>query len=239
VRLVLLHALPLNGSQWDAQADILPGRTFAPTLYPFGDTMADWAAGVLDATGEETLIVVGNSVGGSCALELARQAPDRVAALVLVEAKAGHRPEPDFRDRFIAELENNPSVTLRSWVNELLGPSAGEDVRERVCAIAEAQSLADLVRGVRVFHGRPDADDVASGWEKPLVLVRGEHDRVRAAFSGMRRPSAARQPTPPKTSRPNRQRLTVPDSGHYVNLEQPGAFNALLTGIVHQVLGAR
>jgi pimeloyl-ACP methyl ester carboxylesterase len=41
----------------------------------------------------DRLIVVGCSVGGSCALELAVAAPDRIAALVLIGTKAERRPD--------------------------------------------------------------------------------------------------------------------------------------------------
>jgi 8-oxo-dGTP diphosphatase len=44
--------------------------------------------------------MVGNSVGGSCALEVALQAPDRVEVIVLIGANAGGRPEP-FRDEAV------------------------------------------------------------------------------------------------------------------------------------------
>jgi len=93
LELILLHALPLDGSMWTAQKQLLPGSTYAPTLYPFGDTVEAWAAAALNLTKGDRLIVVGCSVGGSCALELAVMSPDRVAALVLIGTKAAHRPD--------------------------------------------------------------------------------------------------------------------------------------------------
>jgi pimeloyl-ACP methyl ester carboxylesterase len=230
MRLVLLHALPLDGRQWSGQMGILPGRTIAPTLYSFGNSLADWAAGALDAAGDGPLIVVGNSVGGSCALEMARQAPDRIESLILIGTKPGHRAEPDFRERFIAALENDRPATLRTWVDQLLSPTAEEGIRRHVHALAEAQSLADLITGVRVFHGRPDSEDVASSWTKSLVVVHGEHDRTRVAFCGLGQTSPAE--TAAESRRRNRRRETVADCGHYVNLERPDAFDAILAGIV-------
>lgn len=35
-KLLLLHALPLDGSMWAAQLDLLPNATYAPTLYGLG-----------------------------------------------------------------------------------------------------------------------------------------------------------------------------------------------------------
>jgi len=237
MRLVLLQALPLDGGQWSGQMEILPGRTIAPTLYGLGDTIGQWAAGVLDAAGKldaggaEPLIVVGNSVGGSVALEMVRQAGDRISALVLVGTKIGHRPEPDFRDRFVAALEHDCRSTVRQWVDELLGPAAEPEVRARVHRLAEEQSLADLVRGAQVFHGRPDATGVAAGWTRPLVVVRGQQDCAGVAFAGLRQDGGELPSTTPRPMRPSERVHLVADCGHYVNLERPGEFNAILTKI--------
>lgn len=43
LELLFLHALPLDGSMWAAQMDLLPGRAYAPTLYGFGNTIDSWA----------------------------------------------------------------------------------------------------------------------------------------------------------------------------------------------------
>ena len=94
LELLFLHALPLDGSMWAAQKQLLPNSTYTPTLYPFGDSIQAWAAAALNIAKSHRLVVVGCSVGGSCALELAVMAPDRVAALVLIGTEAEHRPDP-------------------------------------------------------------------------------------------------------------------------------------------------
>ena len=37
--LLFLHALPLDGSMWAGQMELLPGASFAPTLYGMGDSV--------------------------------------------------------------------------------------------------------------------------------------------------------------------------------------------------------
>ena len=81
---------------WASEMQLLPKATIAPTLYSFGESIEDWAKAVLNLATDEALVVVGNSVGGSCALEVARQDPGRVRAIVLIGAKAGLRPDPEF-----------------------------------------------------------------------------------------------------------------------------------------------
>jgi pimeloyl-[acyl-carrier protein] methyl ester esterase len=41
--LLLLHALPLDGSMWAEQAKLRPEASYAPTLYPLGDHIEAWA----------------------------------------------------------------------------------------------------------------------------------------------------------------------------------------------------
>lgn len=48
--------------------------------------------------GDGPVVVVGNSIGGSCATEVARLAPTKIKALVLCGTKPAHRPEPEIRD---------------------------------------------------------------------------------------------------------------------------------------------
>jgi pimeloyl-ACP methyl ester carboxylesterase len=100
---LLLHALPLDGSMWAEQQGLMPA-THAPTLYALGDTVSEWAAAVLSEVQGRRLIVAGSSVGGSCALEMAALAPDRIAGLVLIGTKAGHRPDPVLHTNAVAAL---------------------------------------------------------------------------------------------------------------------------------------
>ena len=74
LRLVFLHGFPLNGRMWREQMQTAPGATVAPDLYAMGDSMEGWAQGVLATQPDGPLILVGSSMGGSCALEMARLA---------------------------------------------------------------------------------------------------------------------------------------------------------------------
>jgi pimeloyl-ACP methyl ester carboxylesterase len=73
---------------WAGQRHVLPDSTYTPTLYPLGQRRSVGSAALKLVKGDR-LIVVGCSVGGSCALELAVAAPGRVAALVLSGPKPG------------------------------------------------------------------------------------------------------------------------------------------------------
>lgn len=48
MELVLLHALPLDGSMWANELRLPFDAAIAPTLYLMGDSLESWARGVLD-----------------------------------------------------------------------------------------------------------------------------------------------------------------------------------------------
>ena len=138
---------------WPPEMRSLAPTVMAPNLYEFGDSIEAWASGVLDTVGRGPLVVVGNSVGGSCAIEVARLAPERVRLIVLVGAKPGHRPEPDFCDAVIRLLsEHGMSVAWREYWEPLFAPNADPLVVQQARRIALAQSVDAIIGGVRVFH---------------------------------------------------------------------------------------
>jgi pimeloyl-ACP methyl ester carboxylesterase len=226
--IVFLHGFPLDGRMWDAQQRAFDIPNTAPTLYRLGNTMIEWASGVLAlAPADRPLIVVGSSMGGPCALEMARQASDRIAAVLLVGSKADHRPEPDMRDRYIADLRRGGiRLVWSQMVHAFFGPSADPAVIAAAEAIAMQQNTDDLVRTTQVFHGRPDAIDVARSWQKPFVVIYGEED---GAVS--RRKAAATA-----NAAPHGQFYEMPGCGHFPNLDQPAAFNAILGEVVRKAM---
>ncbi|MBW8741134.1 MAG: alpha/beta fold hydrolase, partial [Acidobacteria bacterium] len=78
---VFLHAFPLDERMWEPQLDVVPDAV-TPRLYGRGRTMDAWAESIAGEVDGE-LVLVGASMGGYCALALARRAPDRVRALLL------------------------------------------------------------------------------------------------------------------------------------------------------------
>lgn len=159
VNLVLLHALPLDGTMWTDDMHLEFDCVIAPTLYELGDSLEEWAGAVLDLAGSGPLVLFGSSVGGSCALEVAHLAPDRVAAVVLVGAKAAHHPDPSFRDEVIRVLTDGGMVKgwPRFW-RPLFGSQADPAAADTARRIALQQDINDVIHGVRMFHSgsRPD-----------------------------------------------------------------------------------
>ena len=216
MKLLLLHPLPLDGSIFSDDIRALGDSCVSPTLYAAGDDIASWAEAALDSVGDGPVVVVGNSIGGSCAIEVARIAPAKVKALVLCGSKPGHRPDPEFRDAALRLLDREGLVAAweRYWL-PLFGPNASTDIIERGWRSASAQGADAIAAGVRAFHGRPDRDAFMRSWPGPVWVVSGEHD-----IKPERSRDLARQ-------MPHAMFNLVDRSGHYVPLEAPDEFTEI------------
>ncbi len=216
---VFLHALPFAGTMWSEFDRGVADRSIAPDLFELGACVEEWAEAVVALAGGEEMVVIGCSVGGSCALEIARLVPDQVSGIVLIGAKAGVRPEPEFRDRAIRLLETQGmEAAWRKYWAPLFGRSTPPDVVESARRRALGQDVGDVVNGVRAFHDRRDLTDLVDGWTKQLVVVSGDQDTTPPA-------SAIRA----LGNGPRREFHIVANSGHYVNLEQPRRLRSILT----------
>ena len=220
MKLLLLHPLPLDGSIFSDDLRALVDDCVAPTLYSEGDDLAAWALAALDAVGDGPVVVVGNSIGGSCAIEVGMLAPTKVKGLVLCGAKAGHRPEPDLRDEALDVLEcQGIDLAWERYWRPLFGPDASAAVVEQGWRTARKVGAPFIAAGVRAFHGRADREDFLLRWDGPVVFVSGEHDR-------------------PERSRRFAERLRhgsfhgIGGVGHYLPLEAPEALTTITADVL-------
>jgi pimeloyl-ACP methyl ester carboxylesterase len=233
---LLLHAGVADLRMWVDVADRLAEshRVVACDLRGFGGTPlepgrfsnAGDLLALLDELGIERTAVVGASFGGKVALELALVAPDRVSALVLMDAAIGEPFDWSPEMRAFGEAEDaaleaddvEAAVELngRTWVD---GPRRSPgDVDP---------ALRDLVATMQrdAFHAQlgVDAEDeeldppVAERLREvraPALVMVGEHDltdfrRIAERLAG-ELPGA-------------RPLVTIADAAHLPALERPGA----------------
>jgi pimeloyl-ACP methyl ester carboxylesterase len=244
--LLLVHAGIADRRMWDDQvgpfADAgwtviradLPG--FHETPLPGGAPVALWATlgDLLDHLEVERAVVVGCSLGGRVAVELALAAPERVRALVLVgSGLAGHRfAEPallELWDRSEGALERGDHeeaarVEIDTWVvgvgrgPEAVDPEVRRRVREMLLA-AYAHGIADLE------EPDPPAATRLGEVAVPTLVVVGEHDRpdihaMAAALAG---------------GIAGAEQVVMAGTGHLPNMEQPAAFNQVVLEFLGRV----
>jgi pimeloyl-ACP methyl ester carboxylesterase len=210
--LLLLHAFPLDERMWEPL-----GRenAIAPRLYGPGNTMDEWAAALLEQV-DGPFVACGSSMGGYCALAIARLAPERLTGLLLTGARLGADPPERRAGRAetidLVRSEGNAAL----WEDmrpKLFPETASPDVVERAHRTALEQDPDDLVRGIEAIRDRRDSTSVATSLDVPVVLAVGEHDTF---FT-------------PEEARATGLRTHVFDGvGHLPSMERPDEFNRLL-----------
>jgi 3-oxoadipate enol-lactonase len=215
VKVLLLHALPLDERMWEPQRDALSEHEVAaPRLYGRGRSLDAWAASIAAEVDGE-LAVVGASMGGYCALALARREPRRVRALLL----AGSRPDPDSPERRRGRADTIELIRRDGpdglW--RFMLPKLFADERNADPSLLHRDS-EDLVAAVEAIRDREDSTQLARDFDGPLQFVVGEHESFvqpgELAEFDIR---------------------VVPEAGHLVNIERPDAFNAILQEFLARV----
>ena len=147
---VLLHSGVADRRMWQPQIPALEHRfrVISPDLRGFGDSPlppepyadADDVAELLDHLGVSDAAVVGSSMGGRVALELATRHPDRVNSLVLLcPSYRGVRPSAAAEAFDSAENRlldaGDVAGAIKLNVDTWLGPEATAGVRDELTAM--------------------------------------------------------------------------------------------------------
>jgi pimeloyl-ACP methyl ester carboxylesterase len=206
VKVLLLHAFPLDERMWEPQTAALgEHEVFTPNLYDLGGSSMDgWAERVLDEV-EGELVAVGASMGGYVALAMARRSPERIRGLLLAGARATADP-PDrraVRDEMIRVVQEEG---IGGWNREFSPPGPPD------------RPTDELVLGIEALRDRPDATNVVASFTGPLVVVVGDQDDILPV-------EEARQIA---QSAPNGRLEVVEGAGHLVSVEAPDRFNQIL-----------
>lgn len=217
---------------------LLPGmmcdsRLFGPQIKAFGatraihlppitahDTVEELAAEVL-AGAPDRFALAGLSMGGIIAMEMLRQAPNRISRIALMDTnphaenpkKAAER-EPQIARVLAGRLEE---VMRDEMKPNYLAPGVG---RQPVLDIVMTMGL-DLGEGVfvrqsRALQKRPDQQAVLRRSKIPTLVLCGEFDELCPVS---RHEVMAELIVGSKL-------VVVPDAGHLPTLEQPEAVNA-------------
>jgi 3-oxoadipate enol-lactonase len=202
----------------DAIAVDLPGHG-APGSADSIPAFADAIAAKLEAEDLRDVVIIGHSMGGAVALELALRKHPRLVAIGVLGCGVRLRVAPavlaglenDFEgagDAFAGLWFADPDSPLRPWAVSLLR----EVGREQTLADLRACDRFDI--GARIGEVR-----------LPILALTGESDRL----------------TPPKYAALLGDRVAgaqvriVPGAGHFVMVEQPAVTNAALGSFVSRV----
>ena len=226
MKVVLLHAYPLDERMWEPQLAALRDYDPAtPRLYGRGATVAAMAAAVLEEVVGDELALVGASLGGYVALEMAAQDPSRARALALVGARA----DADTPERRAGRAETKKLIESGGaealWESQrpkllLDSASKGAVERARVCALD--RSAGELVEMLAAIREREDRSDTLASFDGQVLLAVGEGDTFLPPDEAQRQAQTARH---------GRFRVFA-GARHLPSLEQADEFNAALAGFI-------
>lgn len=229
--LLLLHGLGATGDVWAGMrpllADRWPGRWCAPDLPGHGGsapldsyTFDTFSASIASLVRSERVVVIGHSMGGAIALTLAGGDFDvDVAGVVGLGIKVCWSPEELTKARSLAQrpvtwFETREEAAERYLrISGLAGPiDPSDDAVSR--GLQERAGRWRLALDPSAFGvGAPDMPRLLAQAQSPVVLARGERDRLVSHEE-----LAALVPEP----------LSLPGLGHNAHVEEPAAVLDLL-----------
>jgi 3-oxoadipate enol-lactonase len=206
VKILLLHAMPLDERMWKSQLGALSGQDVeAPNLYDLGGASVDEWADKLLASTKDDVAVIGASMGGYVGLAMARKAPERVRGLLLVGSRVGaDTPERrTVRDDQIRTLQDEG---IDAWAPSAPAPPPPE------------RTVDELVRAVQALRDRSDSTELARTFQGPLWIAVGDADPFLPVDEAREIVEAA----------PNGRLEVFEGTGHFPSRDRPERFNELL-----------
>jgi len=214
--LVLIPGMMCDARMWGDVPRALSPHRVQHALPVTGETVADMAGAILQDA-PDRFALAGLSMGGIVAMEILRQAPNRVERLALLDTNP--RAEvPEIQARRAPQIDRVMAGGLEDVMRTEMTPNYLADPSDTATldlCIAMARAL-----GPEVFHrqslalrDRTDQCATLARFTGPALVLMGEQDRPcpRDRHELMHR------------LMPQSRFVIVPDAGHLPPLEQPDA----------------
>ncbi|MDO5025501.1 MAG: alpha/beta hydrolase [Trueperella sp.] len=235
--LVLLHALPLDGTMWDAvrtelaDIDILTvdapgfGASLAGAeLSAAAPNMASYVAALhetLQALEIDRMALGGLSMGGAVAADFTASYPAMIAGLALMDTNIdADTPERRAgRERTAAQADAGRGYrAVEDWTTTMVGSAATPAIRKQLDAQFRQlpnAGLAWIQRAMAARSGNVDAVELVSG---PVYLVRGAEDPTCSLETLQQWSLRAQQP----------HIVEIAGAGHFTAVEKPAELASVL-----------
>ncbi|MDD7464720.1 MAG: alpha/beta hydrolase [Actinomycetaceae bacterium] len=226
--LVLIHALPLDSTMWDAvraqlpTLDIItpdaPGFGHSPLAGSFGEpsipTYAEAVKVTLDTLGVQRIALGGLSMGGAVAAEFVSRYPQMVAGLALMDTSI-KEDDADLRAYRFSIIEQADAGhgydAIADWETTMLSPKVSATVRNELSSLLRAAPNEGLAWQLRAMAARQGRNDAVALVEGPVYFIRGEDDATSSLEYFMELSLKAQHP----------RIVEIPAAGHFTANEQP------------------
>lgn len=233
--LVFVHGWNCDRSYWSEQLEHFAQahRVVNVDLAGHGDSGLNRTEWTMQAFGEDVsavvtaldlqnVVLVGHSMGGKVIVEAARQLGDRVIAAVGVDTfHNGGRETPQVRqDEVFGQLADDYAGFIGNFVDRTFVEQSDPAIVEWVKADMSAAPYVSAV-GARQASGSYDATPAVASLDVPLVLINSDF-----------------LPTDLAHLEANAKQflyLEMSGVGHFLMLEDPDTFNALLSAVLADI----
>lgn len=215
-RLVLLCGLLCDEAAWQPVAERLGGE--AAILHFAGFSSIEAMVAHVLASVEGPLLIAGHSMGGRVAIEAARQTPERVRGLALLNigVHGVTAQEPAGRQRHLDIARDQGMAALAdAWLPPMMDADADPDpaLMADLKAMVLRNSRESFEGQIHALLNRPDAEAALRETQVPTLLLSATGDRW----------------SPPEQHRamlelvPHARLVIVEGAGHMAPVEQPDA----------------
>lgn len=217
-KLLLLSGLLCDETVWTEVVQRLRGLVDAQAFsFPDFTSIKAMAEHVLHAAAGP-FAVAGHSMGGRVALEVVRQAPDRVVGLALFNTgvHAVKEGEAEGRARLVQIARTQGMRALAAeWLPPMMGapPDRVAQLLPRLTAMIERATPDSFAGQISALLARPDAETVLPKIRVPTLLASGTRD----SWSPLAQHEAMQRLIPHATL------VAIENAGHMAPAEQPEA----------------
>ncbi len=241
--MVFIHGFPLDQTSWDNQVSFFKksNRVITYDLMGLGHSKFSYPTVTIDSHVDDLihlmnhlhldkLHLVGLSMGGYIALRAVLKHSDRFHSVVLANTKAEGDDNKAKANRFeqIDQLKlNGTSSFTKSILTKLLSPNYREkyfNETEQLSRIIALQSITGLNANLIAMASRFDHTLDLRTIKTPTLVISALNDEIISQEN-----SATL-----KNNIVNAESVTLEDSGHLSNLEQPVGFNAAIKSFLNR-----
>jgi pimeloyl-ACP methyl ester carboxylesterase len=211
--LVMIPAFGCDAHLYTPQIKALENAYRCDVIIPMADRYEHMVAEVL-AQAPERFAILGTSMGGRVALEVALAAPDRVEGLCVIGAGAGAVADQAAGFKRSARIRAGQRADVVAEMAKMIshGPGPhGAATRQAFVNMAQSFDVEHLARQSDALAHRVDRWDEVAEIDCLTLCLWGEHDQFSPAADGQRLAEAVQMGS----------YVELPECGHFPTLEYP------------------